>query len=159
MVYTAENMPDGFTMTEFMRNMNKFIVKPKDSITDITEKIGYHLNGVPGIDISMVVAGFDQDVPYVYLIENEDITLINKNIGGEIIYGAINGGNLKRIDKIFDYEKEYQNSSINDVLDYGLYLINDSIEYLNKLNEYSNVGGGIQRLVINKSGGVSLVRE
>lgn len=158
MVYTADNMPEGFTMVEFVKNMNKFIVKPNDSILDLTSKIKHYINGVENIKVSIVIAGFDNEDPYVYLIENQSIKILNRDTKNKIAYGATVGGNLKRVNQLFDYNKSYSKYSLKESLKYGYFLVEDSIEYLNALDEYSNVGGNIQHVLIRKTGGVELVR-
>jgi hypothetical protein len=160
MVYTAEDMPDGFIMKDFIKNMNKFIIKPKDSIIDITHKITFFLErDVKGIKISMVIAGYDNKEPYVYLITNEadlmTIKLLNRDHNNRILYRATMGGNLKRINQIFDYTKSYNDVSLEEALKYGCYLVSDSIEYLNNLDEYSDVGGEIKFLTIRSNGRIN----
>lgn len=155
MVYTAEDMPDGFTMSKFVEQMNKFIIKPDDSIVDLTLKLNHYINDVPNIKISMVIAGFDNEEPYVCLIEDKKVSKLNRDHQNNIMYRATLGGNLKRINQVFDYSRSYDNCSVDEVLEYGYVLVKDSIEYLNNLSEYSDVGGDIQQLKIRRTGEIT----
>lgn len=158
LVSTSENMPDGFTMVEFINNMNKFIIKRDDSIWDITLKIKSYINEVPGIKISIVIAGYDNGEPYLFLIENKNIKVLNRTEDNKVFYGATIGGNFRRIDEVFDYERKFDDFTTEKALEYGIYLVEDSIKYLNDQQEYSDVGGDIQYLEMKKTGSVSLVR-
>ncbi|WBL16460.1 hypothetical protein [Sutcliffiella sp. NC1] len=159
MVYTAEDMPAGFTMTEFVENMNKFIIKPGDSIVDLTLKINHYINDIENIKISIITAGFDNGEPYVCLIENGKVIILNRDSNNNVSYKATIGGNLKRVNQFFDYKSSFDDCSIEEALEYGYDIVKDSIDYLNNLSEYSNVGGDIQQLEIRRNGGISFVRK
>ena len=149
MVYTAEGMPDGFTMSEFVGNMNKFIIKPNDSILDLTLKIAPYINEIEGMEPSIVIAGFDNGEPCVCLIKDKKVETLNRNKNNEVVYGAIVGGETDRINQVIDIKSiDYDSLTIDQTLDLAISLTQDSIEYYNSLPKYSNVGGTIARLTI-----------
>lgn len=152
MVYTADEMPEGFRMSEFVENMNEFLIKPNDTIFDVAFNIRNHIEGVGISSYSIVVAGYDNGSPYVYLIENGLISTLNRDERDETLYRVTIGGNLDRVNQWFDFESSVDDFTLKESLNLGCYILMDSIEYFNKDEEYSNVGGDIQFLIIKKTG-------
>lgn len=158
MFYTAEDMPSGFIMIDFVREMKKFIVKSDDSVLEVAKKISFYLHrDVKGIKYSMIVAGYDEGVPFVYLLSDETVKILNRNAEGNIIYRVTIGGNLKRVNQYFDFDKSVNDLLLDEALEHATEIVRDSIDWLNDQDEYSDVGGSIQSLAIKPNGSAQLI--
>ncbi|KRG15622.1 hypothetical protein ACA30_05920 [Virgibacillus soli] len=146
--YTSNRMRDGFRMPEFISRFNQLHLSQEDSVKSIATKLNDCLINEEFTG-SIVVAGYDDNLPFVFLLENNEVTLLNRNEDEEIIFCITRGGKIDRINDVLDKScVEIKELSLNQALELGIELTQDSIDYYNSLPEYSNIGGTVSHLTI-----------
>jgi hypothetical protein len=145
---------DGKTTADFLRDFDKRQVLDSTTVPEIADKLHNDLlrNGSEQYNISFYLAGYDSDMPYVYLVNKDHI--IRKNfseINQVITYSASWHGEIAPISRLLQETPiNFKLMPLKDAIDLAEFIVETTINYLRFSDVISTCGGPIDSLVISK---------
>jgi hypothetical protein len=120
-----------------------------------TDLLAYFRTFNPVPDVGFLVAGYSQQLPYVYSISVVNNTCIRVNEQNQIIiYGAAWSGDIDIINRLLSQQQSnpiYDYFNLQDAIDFSRHLIRTTIDQLRFEPRFPTVGGNIDSLAITPS--------
>ena len=149
--YCGDAIIEGKTVADFLRKFDIEEVEDSDSVTLVAEKLKLYLSKYyQSYNVLFYLAGFDNDEPFVYLINQEN--LIRKNyFEGELEYGASWSGDYDPVSRLFNENNHnFHLMPLKDAIDMSEFIVGVAINYFRFTDGISTCGGPIDSLVITK---------
>jgi hypothetical protein len=140
-----------------IRSFEESEVNKDDDVEKIVKKLKKYFEGnFPGIPVGFFIAGFTKvdakSIPHVFLYHTtKEINPKRANINqGKVVFGILRGGDTLIVDRLIDpkFLPAFQAMTIQDAIDYAIYLIGTTIDTLKFEPRYTSVGGPIDVLLI-----------
>ncbi|MFP7297179.1 hypothetical protein [Neobacillus niacini] len=143
----------GRTVADFLHIFDKGQVKVTNSIPEIAEKLkDYLFYEYSSYKVAFYIAGFDHDVPYVYLVNKDSI--IHKNFNEpqkKITYSANWLGETEPISRLLrDTTLNFKLMPLKDAIDFAEFIVETTISHMRFSDGISTCGGPVDSLVITK---------
>ncbi|SDN95438.1 hypothetical protein [Bacillus sp. OK048] len=151
--FCGDALIEGRTVADFLREFDSNQVKSTDSIPEVAEKLKDTLySKFTNYKVAFYLAGFDYDIPYVYLVSKDSITRKNylkqQNL---ITYSANWLGETEPISRLIkDTTLNFKLMPLKDASDFAEFIVETTISYLRFSDGISTCGGPIDCLVITK---------
>lgn len=153
--FCGDAIIDGKTVADFLRVFDINEVESEDTVEVVSEKLNQYL-AKRNINYytEFLVAGFDNDEPYVYSVTSKDLKRINVDETGEITYGASWRGEIDPISKLLVSEPKaplnFTLMPLKDAVDFAEFIAETAIKYFRFTDQLATCGGPIDILVITK---------
>lgn len=145
---------DNKSFGDFLRQFEIDEINADDNVTLIANKLKDYTMSKHGEGVVYHVAGYIDDVPYVYRIVNDIITRLNVNEQGNIIYGCAWNGETEAVTKLVLGDSHMQTNfdlmQLKDGVDLAEFLVDLTIKYQRFDIRLATCGGPIDSLVITK---------
>ena len=147
-----------------IRSFEETEVKKDDDVENVATKFkAYFTKEFPQIPVGTVIAGFkienEKSIPYVlgyHTVKDKDPKRWNIDDKGKVVFGIARGGDAIIVNRLIDpnFVPAFQAMTIQDAIDYAIYLIGTTIDTLKFEPRYPTVGGPIDVLLLepNKVG-------
>ncbi|WHZ02422.1 hypothetical protein QNH48_26345 [Neobacillus sp. YX16] len=144
---------EGKTVADFLYIFDMKQVKKTDSIPEIAEKLkDYLFYEYSHNKAAFYLAGFDHDIPYVFLVSKNSI--IRKNFHEPktlITYSANWLGETEPISRLLrDTTLNFKLMPLKDAINFAEFIVETTIKYLQFADGISTCGGPVDSLVITR---------
>lgn len=144
----------GKAVGDFIRTFEIEEIKKEDTITDIANKLKDYTIKLHGEGVTYHVAGYVDDIPYVYKIINNEIIRNNIKEDNSIQYGFTWNGDPEALRKLVlgnpPMQFNFNLMQLKDGIDLAEFLIDLTIKYQRFDMRLATCGGPIDILVITK---------
>jgi hypothetical protein len=144
---------EGKPIAELLRLFDLSQIQPSDKVPEVAAKLrDYLLDGYGEYNIGFYLAGYDDDMPYVFLVTKEKITRKNFSEHNQMItYSANWHGEIRPISRLLNETPlNFQLMPLKDAIDLAEFIVESTIKYLRFADGISTCGGPIDSLVITK---------
>jgi hypothetical protein len=141
------------TVSDFIRLFDINYVEKSDFVIDIAKKLEKELREkYARYAISFQIAGYDNDIPYVYDVQKGKITRNNYTEEQDLVhYGAKWDGQTDPISKLFQGSSfNFDLMPLKDAIDFAEFIVESSSNYYRFIDGISTCGGAVDILVITK---------
>jgi hypothetical protein len=109
-------------------------------------------------NVVLLVAGYDGVVPWVNSVEvqNNVTSRLNVNAAGQVLFGLLKMGETAVVDRILSqpqFNPLFDVMQLQDAADYSRYLVRSTIDEMRFEPRFATVGGPIDTLVLQSTGG------
>lgn len=146
--FAGDAIIDQKTVSDFIRIFDIKEVQDTDTVEEVALKLqNYLLNHYNNYFVIFFVAGFDNELPFVYRVSKD--LFFHANAG--MVYGAVWEGERETADKlIVGTPIEFQLMPLKDAIDFSEFVVDATINYSRFKQGISTCGGPIDVLVITK---------
>lgn len=150
----GEAIVEDKTIADFLRIFEIEHLSKDDDVQSVSKKLNEYVkeNGVEN-KVIFQVAGFSDDLPYVYLIKNGNVNRVNYE-ENQVIYGVTWSGEPEVISKLLKGDKgmvvSYHLMPLKDAIDFSHFLVDITIKYHRFQDKIPTCGGPVDVLVITK---------
>jgi hypothetical protein len=151
--FCGDALIEGRTVADFLRVFDLNQVNRTDSIPEVAEKLKDQLfYEYTKYKVAFYLAGFDHDIPYVYLVSKDSI--IRKNFLDQkklITYSANWLGETEPISRLLkETVLNFKLMPLKDAVDFAEFIVETTILYLRFADGISTCGGPVDSLVLTK---------
>lgn len=145
---------NGRPIFDFLRMFEIEKVEKTDTTEIVANKLLEFLNGNFGT--VFIVAGYHNDLPYVYDLSSGAVKRFNTIEDEAIYYGSLWNGQQAAMNKLFSKECEdplmvnYVQMPLKDGIDFAEFIVDTTIKYERFHNSIQTCGGPIDILVLTK---------
>jgi len=156
------NLPIAHYVQEFEATVQNVPQTTKDLVTTILQ---YFRNNNPVPKTGFVVAGYDNNTPYVYGVDVFGNTSNRVNIipqQNTIDYGILRGGDADVVNRLLNNQQRmppFAAMNLQDAVDFSRHLIRATIDQMRFEPAVQTVGGDIDTLVITRNNTEFLYRK
>jgi hypothetical protein len=152
--FCGDAFMEGRTTADFLRDFDHSQVLNSTTVPEVADKLHHYLlrNGFEPSNINFYLAGYDSDVPYVYLVNKEHIIRKNYSEMNQVItYSANWHGEISPISRLLQETPiNFKLMPLKDAIDLAEFIVETTINYLRFSDAISTCGGPIDSLVISK---------
>nr|WP_054550311.1 hypothetical protein [Lysinibacillus sphaericus] len=150
--FCGDAIIDGKTVADLIRVFDINLVNRADTVKQISSKLKDFLyNYYPESEVAFIVAGFDNDEPYVFTVDKMTCNRCNVVDTGELYSGAFWNGELLPVQKILeDTVINFDFMPLKDAVDLAEFIVELTIKYERFADKIPTCGGPIDILVITK---------
>lgn len=147
--FTGDAIVQGKTVADHLRIFDIEKVEKLSTIQDIVTSLQAFV-AEKQINVLLLVAGFQDDEPHVYSINQQSFNRLNKR-EDEILYNASWTGDTEAADKLLiSTNVDYKLMPLRDAIDFSEFIVETSIKYQRFEKKIATCGGPIDLLVITK---------
>lgn len=144
----------GRSVGDFLRQFEIDRVLEDDNIISIVTKLRDYTIENHGVGVIYQVAGYLEDVPYLFTITGNQFRRDNANENGDILYGASWQGESEAVSKLVNAEPRMQFDfnlmQLKDGIDLAEFIVDVTIKYQRFDIRLATCGGPIDSLIITK---------
>lgn len=149
----GDAMPNGLTVSDYLRQFEIDCMEHGDTVEKTANKLKKQLEGKT-FSTNFVVAGYDDDIPYVYDVSKEEVSRINALNNGDISYGAHWNGRIDPVERLFNSQPctvfPWHLMQLKDGADLAEFIVDTTIKYERFAEGIQTCGGPIDVLIITK---------
>lgn len=149
-VYCGDSIIDGKTLSDFLRLFDIENVEAIDSVENTAFKLSNKLKQYVGIEVFFILAGYDNDIPYVYDVSKDHVNRLNYSEGKINYATSWNGDKLPVTNLLADIKFNFDLMPLKDAVDLSEFIAEVAIKYWRFADQISTCGGPIDILVITK---------
>lgn len=143
---------DGKTVSDFIRVFDIEQITEKDTVEEIANKLHVYLQKYSDSHPVFLIAGYDDDVPFVFSLAKNYFVRINvDDEDGELLCGAQWDGDCNKTSAFLkNIGPGYSFMPLKDAIDYAEFIVELNIKQQRFSDALSTCGGPIDLLVITK---------
>lgn len=150
--FSGDAIIDNKTVADFLRIFDIEKIQESDTVSEVANKLKQYLEEeYQQYDVVFIVAGFDNDIPFVFTVHKNAVTLENSNEDGSVNYGALWRGETDPLNKLLsNFSFNADLTPLKDAADFAEFLVELTVKYTRFEDKISTCGGPIDIVVITK---------
>lgn len=142
----------GKTVSDFLRVFDIEEVDSSDTVEIIANKLQKYLQThSKDLNVLFLIAGYDEDKPFVFNVDKNVAVILNQNDQGELEYGAGWRGDDSVMNRLFTGSILNPNlMPLRDAADLAEFIVDTTVNFLRFEDKISTCGGPTDSLVITK---------
>jgi hypothetical protein len=147
--FTGDAITNGKTTADYLRVFDINEIQESDTIEEVVVKLKSFLI-TENLNVVLLVAGYQDDVPFVYSVTQHEVVLRNRE-GEGVKYSSTWAGDSEAADKLLlATQINYPLTPLKDAMDLSEFIVEICVKYQRFEDRIATCGGPIDVLVITK---------